>query len=45
MEIEPIVTVVQEIAQRLSVATPTIDVVAALIKLRQKTAQSDPVSS
>jgi 2-dehydropantoate 2-reductase len=39
MEIDPIVTVVQEIAQRLAIATPTIDVVAALIKLRQAMAQ------
>jgi 2-dehydropantoate 2-reductase len=38
MEIDPIVTVVQEIGQRLAIATPTIDVVAALIKLRQATA-------
>jgi 2-dehydropantoate 2-reductase len=38
MEIDPIVSVVQEIAGRLGVATPTIDVVAALIKLRQKVA-------
>jgi 2-dehydropantoate 2-reductase len=45
MEIDPIVTVVQEIAQRLSIPTPTIDVVAALIKLRQKTAEAYPVSS
>jgi 2-dehydropantoate 2-reductase len=38
MEIDPIVTVVQEIGQRLAIPTPTIDVVAALIKLRQRTA-------
>jgi 2-dehydropantoate 2-reductase len=38
MEIDPIVTVVQEIGQRLAIPTPTIDVVAALIKLRQATA-------
>ncbi len=41
MEIDPIVTVVQEIARRVSVPTPTIDVVAALIKLRQKTAGTE----
>jgi len=35
MEIDPIVTVVQEIARRLQLPTPTIDVVAALIKLRE----------
>jgi 2-dehydropantoate 2-reductase len=38
MEIDPIVTVVQEIGQRLGISTPTIDVVAALINLRQVTA-------
>jgi len=41
MEIDPIVTVVQEIGRRLQIATPTIDVVAALIKLRQRTAFGD----
>jgi 2-dehydropantoate 2-reductase len=35
MEIDPIVTVVQEIARCLKIPTPTIDVVAALINLRQ----------
>jgi 2-dehydropantoate 2-reductase len=45
MEIDPIVTVVQEIAGRLSIPTPTIDIVAALIRLRQKTAQARPVLS
>jgi 2-dehydropantoate 2-reductase len=35
MEIDPIVTVVQEIGRRLKIPTPTIDVVAALINLRQ----------
>jgi 2-dehydropantoate 2-reductase len=35
MEIDPLVTVVQEIGQRLGIATPTIDVVAALIRQRQ----------
>jgi 2-dehydropantoate 2-reductase len=38
MEIDPIVSVVQEIAGRLGIPTPTIDVVAALIKLRQAVA-------
>jgi len=42
MEIDPIVTVVQEIGQRLSIPTPTIDVVAALIKLRQAMALAHP---
>jgi 2-dehydropantoate 2-reductase len=42
MEIDPIVTVVQEIGQRLAIATPTIDVVAALIKLRQAVALARP---
>jgi 2-dehydropantoate 2-reductase len=38
MEIDPIVTAVQEIGRRLAIATPTIDVVASLVNLRQKTA-------
>jgi 2-dehydropantoate 2-reductase len=42
MEIDPIVTVVQEIGQRLGIPTPTIDVVAALINLRQVTARGHP---
>jgi 2-dehydropantoate 2-reductase len=42
MEIDPIVTVVQEIGQRLGISTPTIDVVAALIKLREVTARGHP---
>ena len=42
MEIDPIITVVQEIGQRLGISTPTIDVVAALIKLRQVTASGHP---
>lgn len=42
MEIDPIVTVVQEIGQRLGISTPTIDVVAALINLRQVTARGHP---
>ncbi len=41
MEIAPIVTAVQEIGQRLAIPTPTIDVVAALISLRQKTALTE----
>jgi len=36
LEIDPIVTVVQEIARRVAVATPTIDIVAALIRLRER---------
>jgi 2-dehydropantoate 2-reductase len=39
MEIDPIVTAVQEIGQRLRIPTPTIDVVASLINLRQRTAR------
>ncbi len=42
MEIDPIVTVVQEIGQRLAIPTPTIDIVAALINLRQATARGHP---
>lgn len=40
MEIDPIVTVVQEIGQRLAIATPFIDTVAALTKLRERIARS-----
>jgi 2-dehydropantoate 2-reductase len=40
MEIDPIVTIVQEMGQRLSIPTPTIDAVAALIRLRQRTAEA-----
>jgi len=39
MEIDPIVTVVQQIGLRLGVSTPIIDTVAALIRLRQRIAQ------
>ncbi len=39
MEIDPIVTVVQQIGRRLGISTPIIDTVAALIRLRQRTAQ------
>ena len=42
MEIDPIVSAVQEIGARLGIATPAIDIVAALIKLRQRTAQQAP---
>jgi 2-dehydropantoate 2-reductase len=35
MEIDPIVTVVQEIGRKLAVDTPMIDTVLALIKLRE----------
>jgi 2-dehydropantoate 2-reductase len=45
MEIDPIVTVVQEIGQRLEIPTPTVDTVAALIKLRQRTALGIPAST
>jgi 2-dehydropantoate 2-reductase len=36
LEIDPIVTVVQEISRRVRVPTPTIDIVAALIRLRER---------
>lgn len=39
MEIDPLLTVVQEIGRLVDVPTPTIDVVLALIKQRQITAQ------
>jgi 2-dehydropantoate 2-reductase len=38
MEIEPLVTVVQEMGRMLDVATPTLDVVLALVKQRAKMA-------
>lgn len=38
MEIDPLLTVVQEMGRLVGVATPTIDVVLALIKQRQVTA-------
>jgi len=41
MEIDPIVTAVQEIGRRLQVPTSTIDVVAALIRLRQASVVHD----
>jgi len=44
MEIDPIVSVVQEIGLRLEIPTPTIDTVTALIKLRQRTAFGSAVS-
>lgn len=45
LEIDPIVTVVQEIARRLGISTPVIDAVAALIKLRERTAAGAPAPS
>ena len=39
MEIDPLVTVIQEMGRRLDVPTPTLDVVLALIKQRQVSAQ------
>jgi len=36
MEIEPLVTVVQEMGQMMDVSTPTLDVVLALVKQRAK---------
>jgi 2-dehydropantoate 2-reductase len=38
LEIDPLVTVVQEIGQLVSVPTPTLDVVLALVRQRAKTA-------
>ena len=38
LEIDPIVTVVQEIGRRVGIPTPSIDIVAALIKLREAVA-------
>jgi 2-dehydropantoate 2-reductase len=38
MEIDPLVTVVQEMGQLVGVATPTIDVVLALVRQRARTA-------
>jgi 2-dehydropantoate 2-reductase len=35
MEIDPLLTVVQEIGRKLAVDTPMIDAVLALIKLRE----------
>lgn len=45
MEIDPIVTVVQEIGQRLGIATPFIDTVAALIKLRERIARGQAATA
>lgn len=39
MEIDPLVTVVQEMGRRLEVQTPTIDVVLALVKQREAMAR------
>jgi 2-dehydropantoate 2-reductase len=38
MEIDPLVTVVQEMGQMVGVPTPTLDVVLALVRQRAKTA-------
>ena len=43
MEIDPIVTAVQEIGRRLAIPCPTVDVVASLINLRERIAH--PVQS
>jgi 2-dehydropantoate 2-reductase len=42
MEIDPLVTVVQELGRRTGVPTPTIDVVLALIQQRQEIARQAP---
>ena len=39
MEIDPLVTVVQELGRRTGVPTPTIDIVLALIQQREATAR------
>jgi len=39
MEIDPLLTVVQEMGRLVGQATPIIDTVLALIKLREQTAQ------
>ncbi len=45
MEIDPLLTVVQEMGRLVGQATPTIDTVLALIKLRERTAQQALASS
>ncbi len=45
MEIDPLLTVVQEMGRLVGQATPTIDTVLALIKLREQTAQQELDSS
>lgn len=42
MEIDPLLTVVQEMGRLVEQPTPTIDTVLALIKLRERTAQQAP---
>jgi 2-dehydropantoate 2-reductase len=39
MEVDPLVTVVQELGRRTGIPTPTIDVVLALIQQREATAR------
>jgi len=39
MEIDPLLTVIQEMGRLVGQATPTIDVVLALIKQRERMAQ------
>ncbi|MFL9912908.1 2-dehydropantoate 2-reductase [Paraburkholderia fungorum] len=43
MEIDPLLTVVQEMGRLIGKATPTIDTVLALIKLRERIAQQPPL--
>ncbi len=43
MEIDPLLTVVQEMGRLVGQATPTIDTVVALIKLRERIAQQPPL--
>ncbi|MBB5503693.1 2-dehydropantoate 2-reductase [Paraburkholderia sp. MM5384-R2] len=43
MEIDPLLSVVQEMGRLVGQATPTIDTVLALIKMRERIAQQTPV--
>jgi 2-dehydropantoate 2-reductase len=45
MEIDPLLTVVQEMGRLVGQATPTIDTVLALIKLRERIARQLPLSA
>lgn len=45
MEIDPLLTVVQEMGRLVGQATPTIDTVLALVKLRERIARQLPLSA
>ncbi|MGF6782492.1 ketopantoate reductase [Paraburkholderia sp. GAS334] len=45
MEIDPLLTVVQEMGRLVGEATPTINTVLALIELRERIAQQAPVQA